>query len=276
MKHDAESEKAMNPSRRPLVAGNWKMNAGGGDGCTLAVTLAKAVRKQKLADAVDIVVAPPYTAIAAVVHDLKQAKSEISVAAQNVHPEPKGAFTGEVSTAMLKAAGAEWVIIGHSERRELFGETDDLVAQKLGAVLEAELRPIVCVGETLEQREAGQTLEVVERQVRVTLELLAQSPGVGAIAYEPVWAIGTGKVAQPEDAQQVHESIRALLSETAPELGDKTRILYGGSMKPDNAAGLLAQPDIDGGLVGGASLKADSFAGIIAAAKQLVEEDGKS
>ncbi len=252
------------------------MNAGGGDGCTLAVALAKTVKKQKSTAVVDVVVAPPYTAIAAVVYDLKQAKSEITVAAQNVHPEPKGAFTGEVSTSMLKATGAEWVIIGHSERRQLFGETDDLVAQKLAAVLEAELRPIVCVGETLEQREAGQTLEVVERQVRVTLDLLGKSPGFGVVAYEPVWAIGTGKVAQPEDAQQVHLSIRALLAEVDAELGDKTRILYGGSMKPDNVAGLLSQPDIDGGLVGGASLKVDSFTGIIAAAKQLVGEDGKS
>jgi triosephosphate isomerase (TIM) len=168
---------------------------------------------------------------------------------------------------MLTAAGCGWVIIGHSERRQYFNETDESVAKKTHAVLDAGLRPIVCVGETLEEREAGKTLDVVHRQTRAVREILAKQPGVGAIAYEPVWAIGTGKVATPEQAQEVHAAIRLHLAESSPELADKTLILYGGSMKPNNAEILLACPDIDGGLVGGASLKAEDFLAIARAAK---------
>jgi triosephosphate isomerase len=161
------------------------------------------------------------------------------------------------------------VILGHSERRQLFGETDEGVAKKLASAQAAQLRPIVCVGETLEQREAGQTLEVVERQVRAVLDELGRQPGFGVIAYEPVWAIGTGKVARPEDAQEVHAMIRGLLAGASEELGRATRILYGGSVKADNAEGLLGQTDVDGALVGGASLDPAGFGRIVEAAQTL-------
>jgi triosephosphate isomerase len=167
---------------------------------------------------------------------------------------------------MIKDAGAKWVIIGHSERRQYFGETDQSVQQKTAAALAAGIKPIVCVGETLAEREAGKTLEVVFRQVDAFIDDLAKQPGVGVIAYEPVWAIGTGKVATNEQAEEVHAAIRQRINAKSPELAEATRILYGGSVKADNAAGLLACANIDGALVGGASLKADSFAAIVAAA----------
>jgi triosephosphate isomerase len=166
---------------------------------------------------------------------------------------------------MLLAAGCTWVIIGHSERRQFFGETDASVLAKVDAALASGLRPIVCVGETLSEREGGQTLDVVHRQVDAFREILADRPGFGAVAYEPVWAIGTGKVAGPEQAQEVHEAIRRRLAQASRDLADATRILYGGSVKPDNAAGLLSCQDIDGALVGGASLEADSFLAIAGA-----------
>jgi triosephosphate isomerase len=261
------------PERRPLIAGNWKMNAGGQEACSLATGVAEAAKR---AGKVDVVVAPPFTALAAVAHELYEAKSAVMLGAQNMHPEPAGAFTGEVSAPMLKDAGATWVILGHSERRQLFGETDELVARKVGAALRAELRPIACVGETLEEREQGETLKVVERQVRAFLSTLAQHPGVAAIAYEPVWAIGTGKVAKPEDAQEVHAMIRELLMDASEELARNTRILYGGSVKADNAEGLLSQADVDGALVGGASLDAGGFGKIIDAAERLAEAAERS
>jgi triosephosphate isomerase len=254
----------VNNDRRPLIAGNWKMNAGGQDACPLAAAVAKAAREAAL---VDVVVGPPFTALAAVAHELDEAKSKVGIAAQNMSPEASGAFTGEISSSMLKDAGAGWVILGHSERRQLFGETDESVAKKTAAAFTAGLKPIVCVGETLEQREAGQTLEVVERQVRAALAELGGHPGVGVVAYEPVWAIGTGKVAKPEDAQEVHAKIRAILAEGSDELAKATRILYGGSVKADNAEGLLGQADIDGALVGGASLDPVGFGKIIEAAQ---------
>jgi triosephosphate isomerase len=263
----------VNPQRRPLIAGNWKMNAGGQDACPLAAAVAKSARD---ADRVDVVVAPPFTALAAVAHELDEAKSKVTLAAQNMHAEVSGAFTGEISASMLKDAGATWVILGHSERRQLFGETDESVARKTAAAGAAGLRAIVCVGETLEQREAGQTLEVVDRQVRAVLDELAKQPGFAVIAYEPVWAIGTGKVAKPEDAQAVHATIRSLLGSHAgrpsDELARVTRILYGGSVKADNAEGLLGQADIDGALVGGASLDPAGFGKIIEAAQRLAEQ----
>ncbi|WP_437913102.1 triose-phosphate isomerase [Sorangium sp. So ce302] len=255
-------------SRRPLIAGNWKMNAGGQDACPLSAAVAKATRELTRAE---VVVAPPFTAIAAVAHELAEAKSEVGIAAQNMSAEVSGAFTGEVSSGMLKDAGATWVILGHSERRQLFAETDESVARKVASAMAAELRPIVCVGETLEQREAGETLAVVERQVRAVLDELAKQPGFGVIAYEPVWAIGTGKVARAEDAQEVHAFIRGLLAKTSEDLAGVTRILYGGSVKADNAEALLAQDDIDGALVGGASLDAAGFAKIVDAAHRLAE-----
>lgn len=256
----------MNPIRRPLIAGNWKMNAGGQDGCALADAVARAVKEH---DQVDVVVSPPFTAIAAVAHVLDENKSKVGIAAQNMHAEPSGAFTGEISSSMLKESGAAWVILGHSERRQLFGETDEMVARKVASAMAAGLRPIACVGETLDQRDAEATLEVVERQVRAVIDELARQPGFGVIAYEPVWAIGTGLVASPADAQAVHAMIRGVLAQSSEELAQQTRILYGGSVKADNAAGLLDQADIDGALVGGASMDAGGFGKIVEAAQLL-------
>jgi triosephosphate isomerase (TIM) len=249
-------------ARRPLIAGNWKMFHGGATSVDLAGAIARGA--QAVPSGVDLVVAPPFTALAAVAHEVSG--SRVEVAAQNLHAQAEGAFTGEVSAPMLLESGCRWVIIGHSERRQLFGETDAQVAEKTAAALAAGLRPIVCLGETLEEREAGTTLDVVFRQLDAFLGALATAPGVGAIAYEPVWAIGTGKVAGPEQAQEVHAALRQRLAARDPDLAEATRILYGGSVKPDNAAGLLACADVDGGLVGGASLKADSFLAIAAAA----------
>jgi triosephosphate isomerase len=190
----------------------------------------------------------------------------VEVSAQNIYPKDEGAFTGEISAPMILDAGCKWVIIGHSERRQYFGETDESVKQKTVAALAAGLKPIVCIGETLQEREAGKTLEVVGRQVQAVLDVLATKPGVGVLAYEPVWAIGTGKVATDAQAQEVHAAIRQQLAKKSQQLADVTRILYGGSVKPDNAKALLGCPDIDGALVGGAALKADSFAAIVEAA----------
>ncbi|MEO5731653.1 MAG: triose-phosphate isomerase [Byssovorax sp.] len=256
----------MNPIRRPLIAGNWKMNAGGQDGCALADAVARAVKEH---DQVDVLVSPPFTALAAVAHVLDENKSKVGIAAQNMHAEPSGAFTGEISSSMLKESGAAWVILGHSERRQLFGETDEMIARKVASAMAAGLRPIACVGETLDQRDAEATLEVVERQVRAVIDELARQPGFGVIAYEPVWAIGTGLVASPADAQAVHAMIRGVLAQSSEELAQQTRILYGGSVKADNAEGLLDQADIDGALVGGASMDASGFGKIVEAAQRL-------
>ena len=244
----------MNANRRPLIAGNWKMNHGG----KTAVELASGVAKLTASfDKVDVVVCPPYTALAAVV--AASAGSRVEVGAQNLNPKASGAYTGEISSPMLNDLGVTWVIIGHSERRQYYGETDASVADKTRAAMEAGLRPIVCVGEVLEERERGDTLAVVKRQLNAFASILADKPGFGAIAYEPVWAIGTGKNAGPAEAQEVHAMIRGRLREISAELADKTRILYGGSLSPKNAKELLAAPDVDGGLIGGASLKADDF-----------------
>jgi triosephosphate isomerase len=263
----------MDALRRPMIAGNWKMNAGGSDGCDLALAVARAaVSISAESDDVDVVVAPPFTAIAAVTNELYNKKSDVAVAAQNMHWEESGAFTGEVSAPMLRVAGATWVIIGHSERRQLFGETDDTVLKKVIAANAGGLKPIVCVGETLDQREAGQTLEVVGRQVMAFAKELAKSGGDGVIAYEPIWAIGTGKVASPEDAQEVHAAIRKMCSDVDSDFAAQTRILYGGSVKANNAEGLLSQADIDGALVGGASLEPEGFGKIIEIAAKLARQ----
>ena len=258
----------MTTARKPLIAGNWKMFHGGPSGCDLAAAIAAGCRGPGagagLLDRIDLVVAPPFTALAAVAHELSA--TAVGVAAQNMHPSAEGAFTGEVSASMLLDAGCSWVILGHSERRQLFCETDTSVHAKVGAAIQARLRPIVCVGETLAEREAGETLAVVHRQVDAFVETIAGEPGYAAIAYEPVWAIGTGKVAGPDQAQEVHAAIRARLGATSSELAAGTRILYGGSVKPGNAAGLLSCRDIDGALVGGASLDATSFLEIARAA----------
>lgn len=256
----------MHVERKPLIAGNWKMNAGGHEACPLAAGVAKEV---KAFDVVDVVVGPPATALAAVAQELAEAKSQVGVAAQNMHSSEKGAFTGELAASMLKDAGATWVILGHSERRALFGESDETVGDKVSAALAADIRPIACCGETLEEREAGRTLEVVERQVLAFVDELAKNPGFGVVAYEPVWAIGTGKVASPDDAQEVHAHIRGLLKKRSDGLATRTRILYGGSVKGDNAEGLLGQADVDGALVGGASLDAAGFGKIAEAAQRL-------
>jgi triosephosphate isomerase (TIM) len=247
----------MSNERIPLIAGNWKLNAGGKDGLALAKSVAEQVRGLS---GVEVVVAPPFSVLSRVADAVGKS---VGVAGQNVFWESSGAFTGEVSPAMLLDAGAQWVIIGHSERRQFFGETDGTVAKRTQAAQAAGLKPIVCIGELLEERESGRTLEVVYRQLDAFVEIIAQKPGFAAIAYEPVWAIGTGKVATTEQAQEVHAAIRGRLKGVSAGLADATRILYGGSVKPDNAAALLACPDIDGALVGGASLKADGFVAIV-------------
>ncbi|HEY8039797.1 MAG TPA: triose-phosphate isomerase [Polyangiaceae bacterium] len=254
----------MKAERRPLIAGNWKMHHGGPSGVDLASAL---VRLAPGVPHVDVVIAPPYTALAACAHECDG--SRVEVAAQNLYPKDSGAFTGEVSAPMLVAAGCAWVIVGHSERRQVFGETDAFVAQKVAAALGGGLTPIVCVGETLAEREAGKTLEVVERQVRAVLGPVAAATRPVAVAYEPVWAIGTGKNAGPAEAQEVHQAIRGWLGQASVALASATRILYGGSVKPDNARDLLAAPDVDGALVGGASLDPASFGAIAQAAEAL-------
>jgi triosephosphate isomerase len=248
-------------ARRAFICGNWKMHKTAAEAVQLVRELKAKARTQA-----QVAVAPPFTALAAVRQELQG--SAIQLFAQNCHAEKQGAFTGEVSAPMLREAGCEGVILGHSERRQLFGETDDGVSRKLRAALEAGLHAIVCVGETLQEREGNRTWEIVSRQVRGAFAALpAEQIGRCTVAYEPVWAIGTGKTATTAQAQEVHGQLRALLRELAGAgAADSMRIQYGGSVKPDNAAELLAQPDIDGALVGGASLKAEDFARIIAGA----------
>jgi len=255
----------MAPRRQPLIAGNWKMHHGGGSGCTLARDIVTGCGDLA---AVDVVVAPPFTALAAVAHEVQG--SRVTVAAQNVHPEPKGAYTGEVSPGMLLESGCSWVIIGHSERRQLFGESDDFIQQKVQAAIEAGLRPIACVGETLEEREAGRTLDVVFRQLDAFINHFANKPGFGVLAYEPVWAIGTGKVATAEQAQEVHAELRGRLAGRSydQDTAQAVRVQYGGSVTPANVAEFMSHADIDGALVGGASLKPD-FVELVRIAAQV-------
>ncbi len=231
-----------------------------------AVALVRELRR-RLNTQVEIAVAPPFTALSKVKEALMG--SPIQLFAQNCHYEKQGAFTGEISAPMLAEVGCDGVILGHSERRQYFGESDEGVNKKIKAALEAGLHPIVCVGETLQEREANHTWEVVSRQVRGALAGLGpEQIGKLTLAYEPVWAIGTGKTATTGQAQEVHGQIRGFLREMAgPQTAEAVRIQYGGSVKPDNAAELLGQPDIDGALVGGASLKVDDFARIVAGAK---------
>jgi len=252
-------------ARRKFVCGNWKMHKTGQE----ALQLVKALVQRLSGASAQVGIAPPFTAVAQVKWALSQARSPLQLFGQNCHHEKQGAFTGEVSALMLKDAGCDGVILGHSERRQLFGETDEGVARKVKAALAEGLHPIVCVGETLQEREAGRTWEVVSRQMRAGLAGL----DTGAvqkltIAYEPVWAIGTGRNATAAQAQEVHGQIRGLLRELGgAAAADAVRIQYGGSVKPDNAAELLGQPDVDGALVGGASLKAEDFAKIVEAAR---------
>jgi triosephosphate isomerase len=243
-------------SRMPLLAANWKMNKTVAEARAFAADFLPRVAGL---DGVEIVLAPPATALHALGEAL--AGSAVALAAQNVSAEPKGAFTGEVSVAMLAEVGCRYAIVGHSERRTLYGETDADVAAKAGALLAGGLRAIVCLGETLEEREAGRTLAVCEAQLEGSLAGLEAGQAADLVlAYEPIWAIGTGRTATPEIAQEVHGFIRGWLGKRFGGAGETVRIQYGGSMKPENAAELLAQPDIDGGLVGGASLDPESFA----------------
>jgi triosephosphate isomerase len=250
--------------RTPLITGNWKMNKTIGEALELVRALHYGL---SWPGEVDVVVAPPFTALGAVAGFLKD--SYIGVAAQNLHWEESGAFTGEVSAAFIKDAGADYVIIGHSERRQYFGETDETVGKKIRAALTHTLVPIVCVGETLEQREAGRVAEVIRQQIEGCLSGLSAQEVAGLIgAYEPVWAIGTGKTATPQQAQEVHALIRGIVSQQiGSDAAASLRILYGGSVNPGNSRQLLSQEDIDGALVGGASLKAPDFIEIVRSAR---------
>jgi triosephosphate isomerase (TIM) len=256
----------VNARRRPLIAGNWKMYKGGLAGVELAGECAKLAKE---VTHVDVLIAPPFTVLAAAAHECDG--SGVLLAGQNMHPKESGAFTGEVSAPMLKDSGCTWVILGHSERRQYFAETDAKVAEKTAAALAQGLSPIVCVGETLEEREDKKTLDVVSRQVDAVLAHLEGAKLPVAIAYEPVWAIGTGKTAGPPEAEEVHLAIRKALEAKSAPLGERVRILYGGSVKPDNARALLSCPNVDGALIGGASLEAASFGAIARAAQALAE-----
>lgn len=252
--------------RKKIIAGNWKMNKSVADSAALAKELVSLTTGQAWAEKTDIVICPTFLALDRVNEVVKG--SAIKLGAQDVHFENQGAFTGKVSIDMLKAIGVTYVILGHSEQRTLFGETDENVRKKTAKVLAEGLTPIICVGETLAERDANITEKVVAVQVKAAYHGLSKSDAAKTvIAYEPVWAIGTGRTASDEQAQAVHKFIRGILVEIYDlELAESIRIQYGGSMKPDNAKGLLNQPDVDGGLIGGASLKADSFLGIITAA----------
>ena len=254
--------------RKFLVAGNWKMN---GDRAGNSALVGGILGGMGGSDHVDVLVCPPFPYLVAV--GGQAAGTELLLGAQNVSEHESGAYTGEVAPGMLEDVGCRYVIVGHSERRALYGETDEQVAAKFAAAQGAGLVPILCVGETLEEREAGSTEAVIERQLAAVLS----TSGIAAfekavIAYEPVWAIGTGKVATPEQAQEVHRHIRSLLAAGDAGIAAGVQILYGGSMKGENAPGLLTMPDIDGGLIGGASLKAEDFLAIVNAAIAVTKE----
>jgi triosephosphate isomerase (TIM) len=248
-------------SRTPLIAGNWKMHKTVAE----AEQLVAALLPRVSAVTADVAVCPPFTALGPVVESARG--SGMRVFAQNVHEADSGAFTGEVSLPMLAELGVEGSIVGHSERRQYFGETERALQVKVPAILAAGMTPILCVGESEDEREAGDTQRKLRNQVQEDLAKVdTERLGEVVIAYEPIWAIGTGRVATPEQAQEAIAFIRALVSDRSAEQGDRVRILYGGSVNEDNAAELLGLPDVDGALVGGASLQADSFAAIVAAA----------
>ncbi len=246
--------------RIPVIAGNWKMHKLSGEARALAAAV-----KAGVADSAhcQVVLAPPFTALSVVADEIRS--SALILAAQNVHWEPKGAFTGEISIPMLEDSGCRMVIVGHSERRQYFGETDQTVNRRVRAIVKSSLEAIVCIGETLAQREAGDYQRVITQQLAGGLDGLTRQDLLRIIlAYEPVWAIGTGRTASPEIAQEVHSAIRGWLSQKyGDEAAQAVRILYGGSVKPDNISDLMRQPDIDGALVGGACLEAESFLRII-------------
>jgi triosephosphate isomerase len=246
--------------RRPLIAGNWKLHKTVAEALQMVTTLKKDLTDVKDRD---IVVAPAFTALASVAEAL--AGSPLALAAQNCYPQASGAFTGEVSPVLLRDVGCRYVIVGHSERRSLFGESDDFIRQKVKAVLDEGLLAILCIGETLEERNENRTFEILEGQIDAGLKGINKAAAEGlTIAYEPVWAIGTGQTASDDQAEEAHRFIRDLLARRYDqELADRIRILYGGSVKPDNVDGLMAMPNIDGALVGGASLKAADFIRIV-------------
>src|SRR5205814_1377744 len=252
--------------RKKIVAANWKMNMLQAEAAEFVKDLLLEIGDMS---AVEVVIVPPFTAIAKVVESLDKAQN-IKVGAQNMHWERSGAFTGEISAALLRDLLVRYVVLGHSERRTLFGETDEIVNRKVRAAHEATLRPIVCVGETLEQRDKGNVEKILSIQLRGSLKDLTEKElQETVLAYEPVWAIGTGRNATPEQAQEAHAFIRHTLREMSDEAtADRMRIQYGGSVKPENARDLMTQPDIDGALVGGASLDPRSFAQIVKAARE--------
>lgn len=258
--------------RKKVIAGNWKMNKTVAESVTL-VNIIKA-GAQKFTET-EIVVCPSYMSIDAVARALEN--TNIGVGAQNMYSETEGAYTGEVSPLMLKDSSCRYVILGHSERRIYFGETDEIVNRKLQVAISFNLVPIVCIGETLEEREAGDTERVIEKQFFGAFKGMDNKDMAKVIiAYEPVWAIGTGKTATPRQAEDVHRFIRLLLSQNfAKNVSDNLRILYGGSMKPDNAEELLKQRNIDGGLIGGAALKAESFIQLVEAAELVKDKDAE-
>jgi triosephosphate isomerase len=250
------------PGRTPMIAGNWKMNLGIKESCDLVKSIAEGIKNNKN---VDVLVAPPFINIPAVKEAI--GNSRIILSAQNMYHETSGAYTGEVAPQMLFENGCTHVILGHSERRSIFGESSETVNKKVDAAIKAGLIPIVCIGETIEEREAGKTFDVIRAQLQGSLACFCSKGNIPAstvLAYEPVWAIGTGLTATPEQAQEVHRFIRIWLKDNFDQKSsDNIRILYGGSVKPSNASDLMSRQDIDGALVGGASLKADSFLGII-------------
>jgi triosephosphate isomerase len=246
--------------RTPLLAGNWKMYKTGTEAVGVARQLVNLVGD---VDDREVMIAPPFTALSLVSETLED--SPVSLGAQNLHWEKEGAYTGEISAPMLVSAGCKYVIIGHSERRQYFGETEETVNKKIATAIENQLTPVFCIGETEAERDAGQTFSVLDKQVEKGLNnFLSESLQPLVIAYEPVWAIGTGKTATPEQAQEAHQYIRGLIEKGFGEdLAGSVRILYGGSVKPDNIDVLMSMPDVDGALVGGASLNADSFGKIV-------------
>lgn len=246
-------------TRKPVIAGNWKMHKTVEEARTLAQAVVEGVAG---ASHCQVVMAPPYTALYPVSEILQ--KTPVVLAAQNVHWEPKGAFTGEISLQMLEEIGCGMVIVGHSERRQYFGETDRTVNRRIHAILQSALQPVVCIGESLQEREADHQYDIITQQLAGGLDGLTRRSLLRIIlAYEPVWAIGTGRTASPETAQEMHAFIRSRLSGMFGEEAQEVRILYGGSVKPGNIASLMQQPDVDGALVGGACLEADSFLSII-------------
>jgi len=255
-------------ARRPIVVGNWKMNTTQAEGIDLALAVARGAAADPMAQKIGLGICPPFVSIDAITSSLRAADLTLAVGGQDVSTEPSGAFTGEISASMLMDVGASLVIVGHSERRHVIGESDEFINRKALAAVQAGLQTILCIGETAEERAADQTNAVNERQLRKGLsgfpkDRLHQL----VIAYEPVWAIGTGNTATPDDAQAAHAFVRGVLSDLfGRDHAADLRIQYGGSMKASNAAELLAMPDIDGGLIGGASLKADEFLAIAHAA----------